>query len=91
MIARIFWLVLMAALAAIAFYISRFWDFRLWGRDELFGLRPQGGYVGQWLRGTDAAPFELLVWVIGGFAILTILQKIYDLFNRPPTDGDTHD
>ncbi|MEM6824078.1 MAG: hypothetical protein AAF566_03110 [Pseudomonadota bacterium] len=64
------------------YYISRFWEFRLWGRDEFYGLRPQGGYVGQWLRGSDFAPFELLIWAAGVFAVLSILQKIYDFFSR---------
>ena len=84
---RVLWLAIATLIAAILFYISRFWDFRLWPRDGLFGieaLRPQGGLVGQWLRGTDLAPFELLIWAIGAFVLLTLLQKLYDLLNPPP-------
>jgi len=84
---RIVWLTVAAVTTAILFYVSRFWDFRLWSRDGLFGveaLRPQGGQVGQWVRGTDLAPFELLIWAVGAFILLTVLQKLYDLLNPPP-------
>ncbi|MBY5932083.1 hypothetical protein KUV51_03650 [Tateyamaria omphalii] len=84
---RAIWLIIATLIAAILFYVSRFWDFRLWPRDGLFGieaLRPQGGLVAQWLRGTDLAPFELLVWAVGAFLILTLLQKLYDLLTPPP-------
>ena len=84
---RIVWLTVAAVTAAILLYVSRFWDFRLWSRDGLFGveaLRPQGGQVGQWVRGTDLAPFELLIWAVGAFILLTVLQKLYDLLNPPP-------
>ncbi|MEX0311981.1 MAG: hypothetical protein AB3N17_17230 [Tateyamaria sp.] len=84
---RIVWLSVAALVAAVLFYISRFWYLRLWPRDGLLGveaLRPQGGQVGQWLRGTDFAPFELLIWAIGAFLVLTVLQKLYDLLNPPP-------
>ena len=84
---RIVWLAIAAATFAILYYVSRFWTFRLWPRDGLFGvewLRPQGGQVSQWLRGTDFAPFELLIWAIGAFLLLTVLQKLYDLMNPPP-------
>lgn len=80
---RLIWLILTAGVAAVLFYLSRFWDLRLWGREGLFGiesLRPQGGLLGQWLRGTDLAPFELLIWAIAVFVILTGLQKLYDRF-----------
>lgn len=84
---RIVWLTLAAFVAAILFYVSRFWSFSLWPRDGLFGieaLRPQGGLVGQWVRGTDFAPFELLIWAVGAFLVLTWLQKLYDRLNPPP-------
>ena len=78
-------LILVTALSAVFFYLSRFWDFRLWSREGLFGLeelRPQGGLLGRWLRGTDLAPFELLIWAIGVFALLTFAQKLYDRLTR---------
>lgn len=84
---RAVWLILMALLAAIAFYLSRFWTLRLWDRDGLLGwdaLRPQGSLLGRWLRGTEAAPFELLIWAVAVFLILTALQKLYDRLNPPP-------
>ncbi|MBD0864838.1 MAG: hypothetical protein GDA36_04105 [Rhodobacteraceae bacterium] len=82
MIRRLCSLLLVAAIALILFYISRFWDFRLWGRDGLFGiqaLRPQGGLLAIWLRGTPFAPYELLIWTTGSFLILTWVQKFFDL------------
>lgn len=84
---RAFWLIVAALAATILFYVSRFWFLRLWPRDGLFGietLRPQGGLLGRWLRGTDLAPFELLIWAVGAFAVLTVLQKLFDLLNPPP-------
>lgn len=84
---RAIWLALIALLALIGFYLSRFWTLRLWGREGLFGwdaLRPQGGLLGRWLRGTDLAPFELLIWAVGVFFALTLLQRLYDRFNPPP-------
>ena len=84
---RVIWLLTAGLLAAILYYVSRFWTFRLWPRDGLFGidaLRPQGGLVGQWVRGTDLAPFELLIWAVGAFLLLTVIQKLYDLMNPPP-------
>jgi uncharacterized membrane protein len=84
---RIIWLTLAALVAAILLYLSRFWSLALWPRQGLFGiegLRPQGGLVGQWLRGTDFAPFELLIWVVGAFLVLSVLQKLYDRLNPPP-------
>ncbi|WP_415921006.1 hypothetical protein [Tateyamaria sp. SN6-1] len=84
---RVVWMILVAFVAAALFYVSRFWSLRLWPRDGLFGveaLRPQGGLVGQWVRGTDFAPFELLIWAVGAFLVLTVLQKLYDLVHRPP-------
>mgnify|MGYP001801981472 FL=1 len=84
---RLVWLAFAAIIAAVLFYISRFWYLSLWPRGGLFGieaLRPQGGLVGQWLRGTDFAPFELLICAIGAFLVLSVLQKLYDLLNPPP-------
>ncbi|AVL54990.1 hypothetical protein CEP88_15855 [Roseobacter denitrificans] len=74
-------LALIASITLIFFYVSRFWYLNLWPRQGLFGiegLRPQGGLLARWLRGTDAAPYELLIWAIGFFAVLSIAQKIYD-------------
>lgn len=81
MIRRIVLMLVTAALGVIAYYLSRFWDFRLWDREGLFGveaLRPQGGLLARWLRGSDFAPFELLIWVVGVFLALTVLQWIFD-------------
>lgn len=76
-------LLLMAAVTLVGLYLSRFWFLTLWDRNGLFGieaLRPTGGLLGRWLRGTDAAPFELLIWVVAVFFILTWLQKLGNLF-----------
>ena len=95
MIRRVLFLLLTALLGAWFYYISRFWDFRLWGREGLFGidaLRPQGGLLARWLRGTDFAPFELLIWIVALFLSLSILQKLFDLFTpADPSHEDTSD
>ena len=74
-------LAIVAATGLILLYISRFWLFSLWDRPGLFDLKalpPQGGLLRTWLRGTDLVPFELMIWAIGGFLILTGLEKIFD-------------
>lgn len=76
---RLIWMAIAIALTIVAAYLSRFWIFRWWGREGLFGfedLRPGGGLLARWLRGTDFAPFELLIWVLAVFAVLTLVQNI---------------
>lgn len=91
MIGRVLLLLTVATVGLALFYVSRFWDFRLWGNDGLFGirmLRPQGGLVAVWLRGTPLAPYELLIWAVGSFLTLSALQwtldRIRGLFTRAP-------
>ncbi len=94
MIRRVMLMAIVATFTAVAYYLSRFWDFRLWGREGLFGieeLRPQGGLLARWLRGTDFAPFELLIWVVGVFLALTLLQKLFDLIAPAQADTPTHE
>lgn len=81
MIRRVISLLAIILVGLFLFYISRFWDFRLWDREGLFGiemLRPQGGLLAVWLRGTPLAPYELLVWAVGSVLILTGVQKLFD-------------
>ena len=83
---RVFWLLLITAIAVVMLYLSRFWFLDLWGREGLFGieeLRRGGGLLGRWLRGTVAAPFELIIWAVGVFSALTYLQKFYDWLTAP--------
>jgi len=85
MIRRVIWTVVAAFVGIAMLYISRFWRFQLWGREGLFGieaLRPQGGLLARWLRGTELAEFELVIWIVMLFLILSILQKVYDLTGR---------
>ena len=80
MIRRLLWLLITAFVTVVLLYLSRFWLFDLWPREGLFGisaLRPQGGLLALWLRGTPLAPFELLIWVCGAFMALTWLEKLY--------------
>ena len=82
---RIFGLTSALASGIILLYISRFWSFNLWSRDGLFGIKelpPTGGLLGRWLRGTDFAPFELLIWVAMVFLALTYLQRGIDRFSK---------
>jgi len=78
---RAIYLIVVTCVTFILLYISRFWIFSWWDRPGLFELKalpPQGGLLQRWLRGTDLAPFELLIWVIAGFLFLTLLQKLFD-------------
>ncbi len=84
---RIILLLLVVVLGIALLYISRFWPVQLWSRPGLFGLSelpPQGGLLGRWLRGTPFAPFELLIWVMWVFALLSGLQWIADKLRRDP-------
>jgi len=81
---RVLSLVVIAIIGIVFLYLSRFWPFALWDGAGLFGVKeltPGGGLVAQFLRGTQLAPFELLIWVIGVFLILTLLQKLFDKLN----------
>lgn len=82
---RVFWLALTIIVMVPMFYLSRFWVFKFWGRDGLFGIkdiRPQGGLLEVWLRGTPLAPFELLIWLGAVFLILTWLEKAYGVLTK---------
>ena len=94
MIRRLISLLLVTILGAVLWYLSRFWDFQLWGREGLFGLealRPQGGLLAHWLRGTQLAPFELLIWGMGVFLVLTLAQKLFDRSSSPPRNDTVTD
>lgn len=81
MIRHIALLLATSSLVFVAFYVSRFWNFRLWERPGLFGLSelpPQGGLVARWLRGSDFSPFELIIWALVVFLVLTLFQKLLD-------------
>ncbi len=82
---RIVGLVIAFLAGLILLYLSRFWVFGLWSRDGLFGIKdlpPNGGLLARWLRGTDFAPFELLIWSILVFLVLTYLQRGFDLLSK---------
>ncbi|MEL6571229.1 MAG: hypothetical protein AAFQ64_06210 [Pseudomonadota bacterium] len=80
-------LVITFALGLVLLYLSRFWFLDLWPRSGLFGIeeiRPGGDLIRRWLRGTSFAPFELILWAVGVFVVLTWIQKLYDLLVPPP-------
>ena len=82
---RVLGLILAFLLAVILIYISRFWVFDLWPREGLFGieyLRPGGDILRRELRGTFLAPYDLLIWVGGGFFVLTVMEKIWVRLTR---------
>lgn len=79
MITSVFRIVLVCIIAVALLYISRFWPVELWARDGMLsdlGLRPQGGLLQFWLRGTDFAAFDLVIWSIVVFVTLTVAEKI---------------
>ncbi|MEM7191157.1 MAG: hypothetical protein AAF439_16210 [Pseudomonadota bacterium] len=81
MILRILGLILAAVIGLILWYLSPFWPFDWWGREGLFGLqdlRPGGDLLSRWLRGTMFAPFDVLIWIVGAFLVLTWVQNGLD-------------
>ena len=89
---RITLMLITAILGIVLLYLSRFWWLDLWPRGGLFGvewLRPQGDLLTRWLRGTMAAPFALLIWVVGAFLVLTWTQSLID--RLWPLKEDDHD
>jgi len=79
MLGRAVMILLVACLAALLLYASPYWPLQLWGRPGLFGLSqlpPGGDLVGRWLRGTMLAPFDVLVWAMGSFSVLSALQWV---------------
>jgi len=82
---KLIYLSVVAMTGFVLLYISRFWLFALWERPGLLDIKalpPQGGLLRTWLRGTDLVPFELLIWAMGGFIILTGLEKVFDHFKK---------
>ena len=82
---RVVSLLIAAVFGIVLLYISRFWMFSLWTRDGLFGLkelRPNGGLLARWLRGTDFSAFELIIWAVLVFLTLTYLQRFMDLLQK---------
>lgn len=77
---RLLWLLAVALVGLALLYISRFWTFDLWSREGLFGWRalpPRGNLLANWLRGTPARPFDLILWSILVFLVLTLVEKIH--------------
>ena len=80
-IGRVFGVALAILLAAILLYVSRYWLFDLWSREGLFGveyLRPNGDLMRAWLGGTIWQPFDIVIWAIFAFLLLSIVQAIAD-------------
>jgi len=84
-------LIIMGLTGFVLLYLSRFWVFDLWDRPGLFGLKalpPNGGLLSSWLRQANFEfvdlrflnAYELLIWAIGAFLILTFIQKVFDKF-----------
>ncbi|MEM8774077.1 MAG: hypothetical protein AAGF53_03535 [Pseudomonadota bacterium] len=76
---RVLQISIVLIVATVLLYISRFWPFELWGRRSFLGelgLRPGGGMLRRWLRGTQFVQFELIIWVTGSFLALSITDRI---------------
>ena len=85
LVTRILGLLLAVGLLVILAYLSRYWDFRWWSRDGLAGveaLRPQGDLVRRWLRGTPFSPFDVVLWGVGGFLLLSLAQSAWRRISR---------
>jgi hypothetical protein len=80
---RFIGLALAICLVAIFAYLSRFWIFDLWSRDGLLGysvLRPGGDLWRRWMNDLGFGSYDVILWVVGVFAVLTVVQKIWDRF-----------
>ncbi|WP_371224852.1 hypothetical protein [Roseovarius sp. 2305UL8-3] len=72
-------ILIVLCVATVLLYLSRFWPLELWGRRSALGelgLRPGGGMVQFWLRGTPLAQFDLIIWVVGSFITLSLTEKL---------------
>ncbi|MBX2804417.1 MAG: hypothetical protein KTR19_00470 [Hyphomicrobiales bacterium] len=81
MTGRVFGVSVSLLLAAILVYASRYWPLSLWGREGLFGLDwlpPQGALIRNWTGGTLLSPFDIVLWGIAAFLLLTLVQTIRD-------------
>lgn len=82
---RILASVIVLIVAVVLLYLSRFWPFEFWTRRSFlgeWGLRPGGGMLQFWLRGTPFAQLELILWVVGSFVALTWTEKLVQLLPR---------
>lgn len=80
---RLIGLLVFAALTTVLAYLSRFWIFDFWSRDGLAGisaLRPGGDLWRRWMNDLGFGPYDILLWVVGVFVALTLIQKIWDRF-----------
>lgn len=76
--------------ATVLLYISRFWPFEWWERKSFLaesGLRPDGNMLRIWLRGTPVASFDLVIWILICFPVLSVVEKICQLFRPKQVDG----
>lgn len=74
-------LILLTALA----YLSRFWVFDWWGREGLGGLpalRPGGDLWRRWMNDLGLGPYDVILWAVGVFALLSVVQSIWDRVSR---------
>lgn len=70
---------LVVCVATGLLYVSRFWPYPLWTGQSWLGQAgwpPRGGLLMQWLRGTQFVQFELLIWVLGSFFVLSLTEKL---------------
>ena len=81
--ARALGLLLVAVLIAVFAYLSRFWVFTWWGREGLFGvewLRAGGDLWRRWMNDLGLGPYDIVLWAVAGFVVLTVLQRLWDRF-----------
>ncbi len=81
-------LVIAGGLAAALLYVSRFWTWRFWGNDGLFGQQALGPGGDQLRRGLgqgagalgvwELNAFDVLVWALAIFVVLSLIQWLWD-------------
>lgn len=96
LMAGLFGLTLAGLLAAIALYASRFWIWRFWSNDGLFGwafLRRDGDILRRQLREAanglglrEINAFDVLIWGALAFLLLSVMQWLWN----KAAGGDGH-
>ena len=87
LVSGLFGLALAALIAAVATYVSRFWTWRFWDKDGLFGvelLRRDGDLLRRNLRDVfnpagvgELNALDIVIWGLLIFLVLSLLQWLW--------------
>ena len=79
----VFGALLFFLLAIALAWLSRFWPFRLWGPEPLFGVLPPGGDLWRgWMRMIGLGAYDVILWGVFAFAALTGAERLWSRFGK---------